>query len=181
LKDDPKTYMLPERKLMQGTSGTQSSRSTRSGKPLSARAIQQFTPKQEQALKILARAISMSGQRFSLVLVRLNDPERSLQWLQALENAYSISPQVLQVAQEETGLFSALRRLSSASRAVVVLGLESIQNSEEFWISTNQMRNEFPRKFPFPVVLVVDDTTLQQLIKLAPDFYSWASAPISFD
>ena len=44
---------------------------------------------------------------------------------------------------------------------------------------TNQMRDEFRRSFSFPLVLWVNDEIVQKLIKLAPDFYNWASTPIS--
>lgn len=63
--------------------------------------------------------------------------------------------------------------------SLFISGLDTLNNLDELLISTNQMRDEFRRRFSFPMVLWVNDEVMHKLIKLAPDFYNWASAPIS--
>jgi WD40 repeat protein/tetratricopeptide (TPR) repeat protein len=68
----------------------------------------------------------------------------------------------------------------SASFALMVSGLESVVNLDNLLAATNQVRDEFRKKFPFPLVLWVNDEVLHKLVRLAPDFYSWAGVPIHF-
>ena len=64
--------------------------------------------------------------------------------------------------------------------ALTVLKLESVVRLDELLLATNQVRDEFRNRFRFPLILWVTDEILKKLVKLAPDFYSWAAAPISF-
>ncbi|HBL59998.1 MAG TPA: hypothetical protein DDZ80_16430, partial [Cyanobacteria bacterium UBA8803] len=58
-------------------------------------------------------------------------------------------------------------------RALMVSSLESVSALDPLLIATNQVREEF-RKFSCPLVLWVTDEVLQRLIRLVPDFESWA-------
>ncbi|MDY7004511.1 MAG: hypothetical protein SWX82_11270 [Cyanobacteriota bacterium] len=70
---------------------------------------------------------------------------------------------------------------SPKSSPLMVFDLEKVEAIDELLISTNQVRDEFRKKFNFPLVLWITDGLLAKLIKLAPDFKSWAAATIKFE
>ncbi|WP_287265274.1 hypothetical protein [Moorena sp. SIO3A2] len=65
--------------------------------------------------------------------------------------------------------------------ALLIVGLESVVALEELLTSTNQVRDEFRKRLTFPLILWVNDQVLQKLIRLAPDFASWAATPLKFE
>jgi len=66
-------------------------------------------------------------------------------------------------------------------QALMVFGLESVVAIDQLLNATNLVRNEFPKHFPFPLILCINDDILQKLIRLSPDFKSWAANPIRFE
>jgi WD40 repeat protein len=46
---------------------------------------------------------------------------------------------------------------------------------DELLSATNQVREEFRKNFHFPLVLWVNDQVMEKLLRLAPDFESWAT------
>lgn len=134
-----------------------------------------------RALRSLARAISLPSDRFSLILVRCNHEVLKQQALQVLREEYAIEPQVLVLPETARNLFAVLQQNEHHSQGLMVFGLENVAHLDEFLIVTNQMRNEFRNTFHFPLVLWVNDETIHKMIKLAPDFYSWANAPINVE
>ena len=145
------------------------------------RTISPLTSQQNQTLKSLARTLSLSAHRFTLILVRSNDPGSTEGVFQRLNVQYSVQPRILFLPENSRSLFSAVQSISLPFQGLMVIGLDDINNLDEFLITTNQMRNEFRRQFHFPVVLWANDETIGKLVKLAPDFYSWASGPIHLD
>ena len=69
----------------------------------------------------------------------------------------------------------------SPAPALFILGLESVESLEDLLTSTNQVRDEFRKCLPFPLVVWVNDEVLQKLVRFAPDFASWAATPIKFE
>ncbi len=65
--------------------------------------------------------------------------------------------------------------------ALMVFGLDSVVAIDQLLTATNLVRDEFPKQFPFPLILCINDEILQKLIRLAPDFKSWATNPIRFE
>ncbi|WP_293038808.1 hypothetical protein [Moorena sp. SIO1F2] len=65
--------------------------------------------------------------------------------------------------------------------ALLIVGLESVVALEELLTSTNQVRDEFRKRLTFPLILWVNDQVLQKLMRLAPDFASWAATPLKFE
>ena len=70
---------------------------------------------------------------------------------------------------------------SEAPPALFILGLESVVEIEDLLTSSNQVRDEFRKRLPFPLVLWVNDEVLQKFLHFAPDFASWAATPIKFE
>jgi WD40 repeat protein/tetratricopeptide (TPR) repeat protein len=59
--------------------------------------------------------------------------------------------------------------------ALMVVGLEQVQNLPGLLSASNQMRDEFGKSFLFPVFIWVTDEVLRNIIRIAPDFYNWAT------
>ena len=66
--------------------------------------------------------------------------------------------------------------------ALLIFGLESVTAIDQVLLATNLVREELSKKFPFPLVLWMNDRILAKLDRLAPDLKSWAgNTVISFD
>ncbi len=139
----------------------------------------------ERSLKSLGRAIAFSDGQFSLVLVRCNYHALRRQILQQLQSEYLHSQKIQQVTvpPHVRSLYNTIHiRLNSQQpSALMVLGLESVDALDDLLSTINQVRDEFRKHHPFPMVLWVNDRVLAQLRRLAPDFASWGATPIRFE
>lgn len=72
-------------------------------------------------------------------------------------------------------------RPSRSTSALMVFGLESVRALDYVLSSTNQVREEFRKNFSCPLVLWVTSDVLTKMIRLAPDFRSWAASSIKFE
>ncbi|NEQ68420.1 MAG: hypothetical protein F6K21_23550 [Symploca sp. SIO2D2] len=145
----------------------------------------------QRSLKALDRALFFSQGEFSLVLVRCNYhslQQRVLEDLQELaKGRYTIRE--LELPSSATTLYTTIQnyehRTPCASvlshPALIISGLESVNALEDLLTSSNQVRDEFRKRLPFPLVLWVNDEVLEKLVLFAPDFASWAAAPIKFE
>ena len=134
----------------------------------------------QRSWKSLARAISLSSQKFSLILLRCNYEELQPYTQQVLQQQYGITVQTLVLPESTQNLCHYIEQhcQNNNPAALIILGLEAITNLDELLVSTNQNRNEFSRKCSFPLILWVSDEVLQKMVRIAPDFYSWAGVPI---
>ncbi|MFP4120932.1 MAG: eIF2A-related protein [Coleofasciculus sp.] len=157
-----------------------------------------MTNDNEQSLKTLIRAIQLSQGEFSLILARCNYFTWQKQITQQLQEQCSIHIKTIILQPSVTRLYSTIiEHISSSNSAVqspevfkksgispgtekqspnalVVFGLDSITHLDQLLTATNQIREEF-RKLPFPLILWVTDNLLRKLIRLVPDFESWAT------
>ncbi|NET11029.1 MAG: hypothetical protein F6K16_41370 [Symploca sp. SIO2B6] len=141
-----------------------------------------LTTEDDRALKTLARSISLSKNRFSLTFVRTAYPKAYL--LSLLHERYNVVPNTIDIPIEAKQLYPIIQDYWNASdrgliSALSITGLDTVTYLDELLISTNQVRNEFQRHFAVPLIIWVNDEIIQKLVKLAPDFYNWASAPIT--
>ncbi|OQX22509.1 MAG: hypothetical protein BWK80_30320, partial [Desulfobacteraceae bacterium IS3] len=65
--------------------------------------------------------------------------------------------------------------------AMTVSGFESLIRLEDVLIGANLSRDRFREKFPFPVVLWINDAILQKLSRIATDLANWAGIPLRFE
>ncbi len=147
----------------------------------------------QQSLKTLDRALVLSRGEFSLVLVRCNYKRLRDRMLQRLrkraKNRYKIHELVL--PESVKTLYTTIQTQGHAKPcannepephcALFILGLESVTALEDLLTSTNQVRDEFRKRLPFPLVVWVNDEVVQKLVRYAPDFASWAATPIKFE
>ena len=135
----------------------------------------------QAALAELKRAITLRPDRFSLVLARCNYAR--LQGL-VVDHLRSTTPLVERsLPAQITTLLQALTVDPAAPLppALMVTGLEQVHNGVAVFRAANLGRNAFAAALPMPVVLWVSDRTLALLNRHAPDFKSFAAAPIPFE
>ncbi|MBW4644235.1 MAG: hypothetical protein KME23_14830 [Goleter apudmare HA4340-LM2] len=144
-----------------------------------------FIANNSRALRNLTRSIGLSHGQFSIVLVCCNYRILREQMLQQIETAFSpTSPIKKLVLPHDVTSLESIIQIEIADdypSSVMVLGLENVATLDDLLISINQLRDEFPKRLPFPLVLWVNEEVLQKIVRLAPDFASWAATPIRFE
>ncbi|MBD2580651.1 cell division protein SepF [Oscillatoria sp. FACHB-1406] len=139
------------------------------------------TPDNSLALKQLARAISLSQGQFSLILACCESSSLRQEIASQLLDLTGMALWELTVPRSANTLLATIEQsLQTPPEGLLVSGLESTLNLDTILRATNLARNEFARKFNFPLVLWVNESILQKLRRIAPDFRSWASNPIHF-
>ncbi len=143
---------------------------------------QESTTNYTDAITRLARAIIMSDGEFSLVLACCNvkRQQQIVSWLEEFSSADIREVLIPPCAKTlYTPLINAIG--TTQPEALIVRGLESVVEINQLIISTNLMRDELRKQFPFPVVLWVNDEIVRKLVWLAPDLKDWAGSTIRFD
>ncbi|NER19435.1 MAG: hypothetical protein F6J96_01470 [Symploca sp. SIO1C2] len=135
----------------------------------------------DRTLQTLTRSLTQSPGRFSLILVRCNYTSLRDRILTQLCEQCSIEIRQLTLSPSAKTLYTTIVNEfgEQPTDAVMVLGLESVMALDDLLGATNKVRDQF-RSFPFPVVLWVTDRVLRQLMRVAPDFKSWAGPPLEF-
>lgn len=138
--------------------------------------------KNEESLRMLARSLRLSQGQFSLILARCNYTSLRQRLLQQLRERSPIEFQEQVVDPSAKTLETTIQgELEDVPNAIIISGLESVRGLDALLIATNQARDEFRKNFPFPLVLWGTDEVLRRLIRVAPDFESWAATPIEFE
>jgi WD40 repeat protein len=141
----------------------------------------------KRSLKTLVRSIELSQGQFSIVLVRCNYAWQSKQMLAQLKQNSSIPLEEIYLPESIKTLYTTVQEhledLPSGQQpqALMIFNLEAAIEIEQVLTSTNQVREEFRKRFPFPIVLWINDVVLEKLIRYAPDFKSWAATSIKFE
>ncbi|MEG4533588.1 WD40 domain-containing protein [Microcoleus sp. D2_18a_D3] len=151
--------------------------------------VQETANYNERSLKTLVRSITMSQHQFSLILVRCNYEQLRQQIAQRLREVSPVPIQDIVLPPSVKTLYTTLQASSfqdgyspvGAASALMVFGLETVVAIDELMASTNQVRDEFRKNFSCPVILWVTDDIVTKMIRLAPDFKSWAAATIKFE
>lgn len=130
----------------------------------------------QDSIKTLIRSITRLQGDFSLILACCNYRsvrETIVQQLR-VDCPLPIRELVLdpEVKTLYTTIFDTLK--GETPSALMVFGLESVNNLQGVLKATNQMREEF-RNFEFPLILWVSDRLMSMMIRLVPDFHSFAT------
>ncbi|MDY7015211.1 MAG: cell division protein SepF [Cyanobacteriota bacterium] len=136
-----------------------------------------------RALDRLSRAIALSRGEFSLILACCDRPARQRNLARQIAERTGMDIWQLSLPPSATTFLGAIEQSLRQHRpeGLMVMGLESVRSLDSLLEAANFARNEFAKKFPFPLVLWVNESLLQKLRRLAPDFRSWAGNPIRFD
>lgn len=136
----------------------------------------------DRSLAILARSLTLAQGDFVVILVHCNSVTLGPQIMNRLREISAIKPRELFLPKSAQTLYTTIAtELGQAQPpAVIVYGLPSVIDLDRVLISANIARNEFRKKFHFPLVLWVTDEVLRKMIRIAPDFYSWSTVAIRF-
>ncbi len=131
----------------------------------------------EKALQQLAWAIENSAGKFKLILARCNYASLRSRLISRLKEICSVEISVLELRESGKTLFAAVREgFDDSPAALMVLGLDRVEGLPQMLANANQVREEFRKHFPFPLVLWINDDVYKQLMLFAPDFESWATS-----
>ncbi len=128
-------------------------------------------------LNTLVRAITISQGEFSLILLRCNYDDTKNQISTRLYQLSSPRIQEIYLSPNAKTLYTNISEQLGDEQppALMVFGLELVQNIDTVLISANQVREEFRNNFRFPMLLWVNDKILKKLVRLATDLNNWAT------
>jgi tetratricopeptide (TPR) repeat protein len=138
----------------------------------------------QPALNHLTRAIALGAGQFSLILVRCNYTQLRSQLLSQLIPLTRAACLVLpadSLSLRDAVVDALAQDHATTPAALMVTGLEQVADLPALLRGANVGRDEFPKICPCPLVLWVNDSSLQQLAQFAADLKSFAAAPIRFD
>ncbi|NES22916.1 MAG: hypothetical protein F6K41_29360, partial [Symploca sp. SIO3E6] len=139
----------------------------------------------QESLNTLARAIAISAAQgqFSPILARCNYTKLREHLLQQLRESCTMEFLELVLAPSDKSIYDIIEAkvAQKRPRAIIISGLELVNDLNTLLIAINYARDEFGKNFPFPVVFWVTDEVLKKFIRIAPDFQSWAATPIFFE
>ncbi|MEA5627190.1 hypothetical protein [Nostoc sp. UHCC 0251] len=130
----------------------------------------------KNALEELAWAIEASVGQFKLFLVRCNYTSLRSHLIESLRELTNVNIRILEVEKSEKAFYGKIYMevREEQPSALMVFGLESVDDLDRLLTTTNQVREEFRKNFDFPLILWINDEVLKKLMQLAPDFESWA-------
>ncbi|MCA6615902.1 MAG: ATP-binding protein, partial [Pseudanabaena sp. M090S1SP1A06QC] len=133
-------------------------------------------------LKRLLRAIALSEGDFALLLARCNSIEvrdRLVADLKAQLGAGLYDRHVTD-ADGVVNLVDILDEVEEGTQVISVTGLEASPHLHDILALANNAREEFRKRFKFPLVLWVTDDVEAELRRRSPDLASWAAPPFDF-
>ncbi|TVP61062.1 MAG: hypothetical protein EA343_15420, partial [Nodularia sp. (in: Bacteria)] len=131
----------------------------------------------QQSLQTLVRAITLSEGEFSLILLRCNYAVLRQDMVERLRQLSPVQIREITLPTSVKTLYTAIKEQLGDEQppALMVFGLESVKDIDTVLSAANRVREQFRQQFPFPILLWVNDQTLQKLIRLATDLENWAS------
>lgn len=137
-------------------------------------------------LNRLNRAISKSGGIFfSLITVICNYKKLREITISNLDDLCPVEIKKLRLSPDTTNLFKAIETQlkkwgEEQPSAVMILGLEKVQDLETLLANAKGERDRFGDHFSFPLILWMTDEVRKKLANVATDFHNWTGIPISF-
>ncbi|BAY98581.1 WD-40 repeat-containing protein [Tolypothrix tenuis PCC 7101] len=131
----------------------------------------------ESSLQTLVRAIRLSQGEFSLILLRCNYGALRQQMVQRIHELSTVEIKEITLPASVKTLYSAIKAELGDEQppALMIFGLELVKDIDTVLTAANQVREEFRKNFPFPILLWINDQVLQKMIRLAADLDNWAT------
>ena len=136
----------------------------------------------QQSIKRLLRTLTLSQGDFTLILAHCNYKELQTSMVEDIQGNCSLAIATVELESDTQTLFTAIQHSLQAREkheappeVLMVFGLNRLTYLDQVLKATNLMRDEFRKRFHFPVVLWVDNNVLRQMIRLAPDFQNWST------
>ena len=136
----------------------------------------------QATLKLILRAIALSEGDFALLLARCNSIEvrdRLVADLKAQLGSGLYDRHVTD-ADGVVNLVDILDEVGEGTQVINVTGLEASPHLHDILALANNAREEFRKRFKFPLVLWVTDEVEAELRRRSPDLASWAAPPFDF-
>jgi WD40 repeat protein/tetratricopeptide (TPR) repeat protein len=136
----------------------------------------------EAVFKQLLRSIALSEGEFALLLARCNSSKVRDQVVADLRSHLGVGLYVWH-ATPDTGAINLVDVLEDAPagiQAACITGLETSPHLNDILAIANNAREEFRKRFTFPLVLWVTDDVETKLRRRSPDLASWAAPPFVF-
>ncbi|MEQ8974420.1 MAG: AAA family ATPase [Coleofasciculus sp. C1-SOL-03] len=136
-----------------------------------------FTIANQESLDELAWAIEACQGQFCLMLARCNYEYLQQRLIQQLQEQCALDIRVIHLKPGDRTLFSTVRSQlgQEMPSALMVSGFAALNNVDDMFAAMNQVREEFRKNFPFPFILWMNDRVYIRLLRIAPDFESWAT------
>ncbi|MDD1433193.1 hypothetical protein MEO42_19210, partial [Dolichospermum sp. ST_sed6] len=136
-----------------------------------------YSDNNQISLTTILRAIRFSQNQFSLLFLRCNYGKLQQEIVKELQKTSPVPIRELSVKTSTKSLQSQISEelINEQPQALMIFGLDPVENIESFLKSANQSREEFRKNFPFPVLIWIDDQMLKTIIRIAPDLENWGS------
>ncbi|NET85975.1 MAG: hypothetical protein F6J94_30060, partial [Moorea sp. SIO1F2] len=137
----------------------------------------EVTAYNERALQRLAWAMEASQGQFSLIFAHCNYTYVQQQMTERLRESCPVPIREVVLKKSDRKLYSNIRQDLGDQQpgAMMVFGLEAVDDIDSLLTATNQVREEFRKNFHFPLVLWINDDVQTKLVRVAPDFESWGT------
>ena len=139
----------------------------------------------QKSLRSLERAITFSKNQFSVILLCCNYEflRDMIQQQLAINGWGNERIQSITLDKKTTSLYTTIQSQLTIDQpaGLMIMGFESIYEIDDLLRSINQVRDEFRKRYQTPIIFWVNDQVLQKIMRLAPDFASWAATPIRFE
>lgn len=136
----------------------------------------------EAVLQRLLRSITLAEGDFVLLLARCNSIEVRNALVADLQRYFGdkLYDRHITAADGVLNLVDILDEVPEGTQVLSIKGLEASPHLYDILAIANNAREEFRRRFKFPVVLWVTDEVEAQIRRRSPDLASWAAPPFSF-
>ncbi|OYQ66391.1 hypothetical protein B9G53_04340 [Pseudanabaena sp. SR411] len=136
----------------------------------------------QATLKRLLRAIALSEGDFALLLARCNSIEVRDCLVADLKAQLGsgLYDRHITDADGVVNLVDILDEVGEGTQVISVTGLEASPHLHDILALANNAREEFRKRFKFPLVLWVTDDVEAELRRRSPDLASWAAPPFDF-
>jgi len=131
----------------------------------------------QNSLRTVLRAINFSQGQLSLIFLRCNYAKLRQQISAQIHQVSSIPIKEITLTASTKSLYNQISQELGNEQppALMISGLDSVKNIDEILNLSNQIREEFRKNFPFPILIWIDDQILKKIIRVAPDLESWGS------
>lgn len=131
----------------------------------------------DNSLRTILRAINFSQGQLSLIFLRCNYAKLRQQIAAKLKEISAIPIREITLPESAKSLYDNIAQelADEQPQAVMISGLDSVQNIDIILSLSNQIREEFRKSFPFPILIWIDDQILRKIIRVAPDLENWGS------
>ncbi|MEM7554388.1 MAG: hypothetical protein AAF378_09860 [Cyanobacteria bacterium P01_A01_bin.84] len=139
----------------------------------------------DESFQILTKIIQLSQNDLSLILLKCNYKFVRDKVMQKLKDINSI--QEIELIKSVPNIYKYIKKEledkkqleDEEASTLVVFGLDSVHSLDDILRKVNLAREEFRNNFHIPILFWVTEDTVEQIMKLAPDFYNWTKT-ISF-